>query len=442
MRELAAFDFERAEMHSDMDEWLSTLEAVHPNPFTKIERAAFLARFEDEKAALPATADPFEFYAALQRLASLLGDSRTAFSPPTESRAHRDRRWPLETLVRDGRLFVATRFDRLEKGSEVLAVNRIAASRLLESATALSNAELPETARALAPSSLWLALWLSGERAPFRVEVRSPSGKHEVVVLEGLAPSNNDRPSNAEPGREDESQRGRYGLTWLEPGVARINVVSLDDYSYFQLFIGEAIAELVKRKARGLIIDLRAHENGSVVLGGSLLERITNKPFLFVSEVRWRVSRENQAYLADRQGPGWKYHSATPGTMLREAGTLWQPDGSPKRYTGPVCFLIGPRTLSAGMVVANAVEDFDLGMLIGEPTAFPPNHFDMPYVFQLPSTKLEARIAAAQFVRANGDASNPRPVMPDIVLAPTFEQWRRGEDPVLARAVEWVKTGR
>src|SRR5258708_5807649 len=72
-----ANQLERAAMRADLDFWLGTLEAVHPDPFAKVGRANFMAQFEDAKAALPTTQDPFAFYGTLQRLAALLHDSHT-----------------------------------------------------------------------------------------------------------------------------------------------------------------------------------------------------------------------------------------------------------------------------------------------------------------------------------------------------------------------------
>lgn len=94
------------------------------------------------------------------------------------------------------------------------------------------------------------------------------------------------------------------------------------------------------------------------------------------------------------------------------------------------------------MMLANAVEDYDLGVLIGEPTSSPPNYFGEVYRFQLPRTKLGVQASVARFVRANGDAANPSPVQPDIPVTPTREQWARGDDPALTRALEWARTGK
>src|SRR5688572_29429081 len=73
----AAFDLDQEAMQADLDAWLSMLEAVHPNPYSKIDRATFLAELDATRLALPAALDPMAFYGRLQRLAALLRDSHT-----------------------------------------------------------------------------------------------------------------------------------------------------------------------------------------------------------------------------------------------------------------------------------------------------------------------------------------------------------------------------
>jgi C-terminal processing protease CtpA/Prc len=55
---------------------------------------------------------------------------------------------------------------------------------------------------------------------------------------------------------------------------------------------------------------------------------------------------------------------------------------------------------------------------------------------------LEADVSTARFVRASGDATNTNPVMPDIAVSQSVEDWLRDEDTVLRRALEWISTGR
>jgi C-terminal processing protease CtpA/Prc len=188
----------------------------------------------------------------------------------------------------------------------------------------------------------------------------------------------------------------------------------------------------------GVIVDLRENSGGNTAVGELLLERLTDKPYRQAAAKHWRVSRQYQAFV------DWdtRYDEATPGEVLHYRWQATPPREVSPRYAGRVCFLIGPNTHSSAMMLANAVEDYDLGMLIGEPTASPPNYFGEVYSFELPLTKLQVQSSVAAFVRANGDESDPNPVLPEIRLAPSLEQWARGDDPVLERALEYVRSGK
>jgi hypothetical protein len=118
------------------------------------------------------------------------------------------------------------------------------------------------------------------------------------------------------------------------------------------------------------------------------------------------------------------------------------PNAERLRFCGPVCFLIGRGTFSSAVMLANAAGDFDLATLIGEETGGVPNGFGEVYVFDLPHTHLEMGVSTARFVRANGDAADPRGVLPDIEARSSPEDVERGVDGVLERAKRWVEEER
>ena len=146
-----------------------------------------MVQFEAAKAALPTTQDPFEFYGTLQRLAALLHDSHTRARYPKRSRAYHDVFWPVETVVRQGRLMVAAGVPGLAKGTELTRVNQFSAADLLRAAASLTSAELAEAVQLQAPLALREAIWLQGGRAPFRIEGRSPSGELVRGTLDATA---------------------------------------------------------------------------------------------------------------------------------------------------------------------------------------------------------------------------------------------------------------
>jgi C-terminal processing protease CtpA/Prc len=136
---------------------------------------------------------------------------------------------------------------------------------------------------------------------------------------------------------------------------------------------------------------------------------------------------------------GRRYFGTPEGQIAVFISEMEQPGPNELRYRGPVCLLIGSFTFSSAMMLANAVEDFDLAMLIGEETGAIPNDFGEVYPFDLPHTRLSAGVSSARFVRANGDAEDRHGVRPGIEVRQTEEDRLNGVDTVLERAKSWIR---
>jgi C-terminal processing protease CtpA/Prc len=124
------------------------------------------------------------------------------------------------------------------------------------------------------------------------------------------------------------------------------------------------------------------------------------------------------------------------------AGSFAPPDDRPLRswtrgepfFGGPVCVLTGPRSFSAAAEFADAVKTYQLATIVGEETGGRPNDFGNNLPFLLPNSKLTVNIATVSAVRANGNASDSNPVIPDILVRRTAADIKIGNDPVLERA--------
>jgi C-terminal processing protease CtpA/Prc len=86
--------------------------------------------------------------------------------------------------------------------------------------------------------------------------------------------------------------------------------------------------------------------------------------------------------------------------------------------------LIGPNTFSSANMTANAIQDYHLATLVGEPTGEPVNDYGELIFLRLPNTGLSFATSTKQFVRANGDSKDPHPVLPKYTIAddPTTPQ--------------------
>jgi hypothetical protein len=114
---------------------------------------------------------------------------------------------------------------------------------------------------------------------------------------------------------------------------------------------------------------------------------------------------------------------AIPG--LRSRPTLSVP--------GNLYVLIGPLTFSAAM--ANAI-DFrrELGaILVGEPTGARPNQYQETGGFDLPNSGLRVTVSTRYYEFQETDTPG---VLPDYQIAPVWDDWLLGCDPVLG----WVQS--
>ena len=124
------------------------------------------------------------------------------------------------------------------------------------------------------------------------------------------------------------------------------------------------------------------------------------------------------------------------GEVLTMHSEVEKPGKNALRYKGKVCVLIGPNTFSSANMTANAIQDYNLATLIGEPTGEPANDYGELYEGFLPNTKIRFVTSSKMFVRANGDPADKNPVLPHITVA---LDPLSNKDDVLNFAIEWIK---
>jgi C-terminal processing protease CtpA/Prc len=202
---------------------------------------------------------------------------------------------------------------------------------------------------------------------------------------------------------------------------------------------------------RGLIVDLRKNGGGDAALGEDLLRYLTDKPFRLSSRKEWKSSAEYRRRLKQHLLPwirwlplqycssfGREFWGVPEGSLVVDEFQSRTRTPSEPRFRGPVCFLIGRGTFSSAMMLADGVGTFHLATLIGEETGGEPNSFGEIYPFAVPHTHLGVWVSSARHVRANGDATDPRGVLPDIEVRASPADIAAGRDVVLEAARSWI----
>jgi carboxyl-terminal processing protease len=171
------------------------------------------------------------------------------------------------------------------------------------------------------------------------------------------------------------------------------------------------VDELIEENVDGIIIDLR--NNG----GGSLSEAVSLTG-LFIQDGPVVQIRNND-------GETESNNDTDPGIV----------------YTGPLAVLVNRFSASASEIFAGAIQDYGRGTIVGEPTygkGTVQSVIDLNrYARGNDVTLGRLKLTVAQFFRVNGDSTQHRGVIPDIVF-PTAEGHSNHGERALKNALAWA----
>ena len=211
------------------------------------------------------------------------------------------------------------------------------------------------------------------------------------------------------------------GVTTRKIGVIEVPTFYMDfaaasrgdkDFSSTTRDTKKIIDELRAEKVDGIVVDLR--RNG----GGSLVEAVSFTG-LFI-----------------KTGPVVQIRNTSGEIQLNED------EDESIAYTGPLAVLVDRNSASASEIFAGAIKDYGRGIIVGEPTfgkgtvqsVIDLNKYARDNQFTLGRLK----ITMAQFFRINGDSTQHRGVVPDIVFPTAIQSDDQGERS-LENALPWAR---
>ncbi len=437
---------------------VTTIENVHPNPYHSISKDKFRELCERLSGSLEDSVTERETWLIFSRIMAALdeGHSTVGFPEDLKNRIRGDEVNIFPVLIREynGRDLVV-RYDLSEK-KKIRAGDRI---------TAINGEDVPQLVDEMRSCYGGLSVWknrqvirdfggnllLQGLEAPYTIEyIREQDGlKYEVDVSGTTFSELQKRVAEI----RNQSNTGNtaapnYTFTRMEPNIGYLNFRSMTDLKAFEKFLDSVFTGIKENPVSGLIIDLRQNGGGNSVLGERLISYITSKPYRMGAGSLWKVSDEYKEFIRGQAGSNPVYASGSfQGYLGRKTGELIRstaagpspPAKNDLRYEGKVCVLIGPNTFSSANMLANAIGDYKLATLIGEPSGEPGNDYGELYWNKLPHSGLVFYTCVKQFIRANGDAENVDPVMPDIEVKQHPESQK---DDVLEFTISWIRNTR
>jgi hypothetical protein len=365
------------------------LTTRHVDPFALTSHTAF-DREVDVVASRAGTVDGDAMYVQLDHLANLIGDGHTYVEFPPDSS-----RFPL-LFRRFGdayRVVAVTAGGESLLGTRVLAIDGVPIGRAHDALLAITpigeTTELRDT-RATSFLSLGIALHGAGiiaDRSRATFEVRDDAGRTSATIVHAMTPA--------------QADAARYIWVWKSTALYH----QQPEKSFWYTYLPEArtvycrfdayddleknaagLFELVRTKhPEKLAIDLRLNGGGDFNAGlRFLIDPIAKMP---------QIDRKGHLFV-----------------------------------------LVGPSTFSAAMSNAAQFRTRTHALLVGQTIGERPNSSQEPNEVRLPNSHLALRYSTKRYAFA---PNGPNAIVPDIEAAPTWEQYRAGEDPALTAVLRY-----
>jgi hypothetical protein len=330
--------------------------------------------------------------------------------------------FPFKLTVNGGRLYLehsyARKSDpiRLDKGTEIISINGVFSSDLLNELQSYSHGETEELRKHMGTLlfSYWLnALWDFKDHFHLRIKTQQQQMSLELTPLD-----------------QWEITDGQVQDNWfrvLPQNIAYLRLGTFDvapasaDYSEL---IQTSFTEIAEKRIDKLIIDVRGNTGGQTDAGAEVISYLTNTTVHQSAKATEKLTQETNGLFGYKGKPG-----ETIELDVLNAESI-KPADKHLQFGGKAVVLINEMTYSAGIVFATTVQDHQLATLMGQATGGHANQTGNLVPFYLPNTKLLVLAPSRYIIRASG-SHKKQPVQPDI---PTDYQAASEQDHTLLAA--------
>ncbi len=437
----------------DYDFLLKTLEETHPNLYAYIPKDEFIKKTNEFRASLNKPMSKPDFHKILLKTIALIKQGHTmvfgdgGYHEFLESGGLA---FPFKINYNSDHIYVDENFSfnsEFVKGTELIAINRIPTNRIIDEFTPYlrvrPNGYIGQTLSYNWAGFLWL---IYGFKERFSISYILPNENViQTKTIDGVKIEQIENKTGSSSNKDFE--------IILEPtrktALLKLNTFNLNFDKYDSLLLN-AFKEIQKNEIENLIIDVRANKGGNGNLISTLVNYLTDKPYIETSESQVKSSEATklcytthpifvnaieQARKAEGETPYFLklvdcFLEAEPGTITTFPKEIRTPDENQFRFKGQLYVLTSKHTFSAGTQFSVMIKDNDIGYIVGEETSDDPTEYGCIMLFELPNTKINIQNSTQYNLRPAG-YDDQRGVIPDFKVEPTYWDYINGYDKVL-----------
>lgn len=442
-----------AELIADFDFMLKTLEETHPNLYAYIPKDEFIKETDEYRESISKPVSKPEFYKVLYKTIALIKQEHTmVFGDAGFGEFKKDGglSFPFKIIYFSDHIYIDQNYSsnsELTKGTELIAINRIPVTKIIEDFTSYlvvrPNGYIAKTLAYHWSKLLWLEYGFSDK---FVISYIPPdSDSIRTTTLSGVKKEFilKDNTPRYKKDFEFRIEKGR------STAVMEINTFEFQFEEYDSL-LRSSFKDIKENGIANLIIDVRVNHGGNGNLIGTLVDYLTDKPYITdaKSEVKTSeatkhcyttypvfVNAIEQARKAEDNSSDFMelvncFLEKPAGTITSFPQKITIPKENEYRFDGKLYVITSDETFSGGTGFSVIIKDNKIGYIVGNETSDNPTDYGCIMLFELPNTKINIQNSTQYTVRPAG-YDDERGVIPDFKVVPTYFDLMIGYDKVL-----------
>lgn len=390
----------------DINYLVASLESIHPNLYAYTSKEDISRAVEELKSSIPREGiDTRAFSLNLSEMVALFKEGHTEVRFRLQEFrsfiANGGKVFPLSIGIMNGRVFIRDKTSRYNH-HEIISINGSEVSQLIEKFKRITSAEKESFKDAVIEKRFSRLCWSEfGNVENFNL-LLSFEGKHYQVPIQA---------SGYDVVRA-KLKTNNYSLEVINKDIAFIDFDDMSDLSKFKKFLKESFDNINESGIDTLIIDLRNNPGGDSRLGDELISYIYDGKYRQVDNMNVKSSKLQKRYFRKNYIKPYLYPlfplvflhpvgRATFGKNGKEHSIDFKEKnaaGSIQTYRGVVYVLVSNFTYSSAHILANAIDHYNMGTIMGEETGSFKVFFGDNVEFQLPDSKIVVSSSFKEFM--------------------------------------------
>lgn len=423
--------FSPEQIVEDFEYLYKTLDASHYDLYTNITKRSYDKEFKRILGSINDSMTSMQAFRILQPFVALDKHAHCQVLPFNNYGEYYEQGgtvFPINLCFRNNKAYVLHNFSSdstISKGDEITSINGKSLQTIKDEMFRFFSGEtnyLKNTFIEMLtfPRLYWVVY---GRNDEFNLVLRNNAEPYKEITVSAITAEEFEAKNEAQKPLMNNNRDFHFinNIAYLHPGNFQNhnakNEFESSDTREFTQFIDSAFVEIHQSRTQNLIIDLRNNPGGINNFSDYMLSFISDTTFRFSEKFMVRTSMQTKEFWKDEQDS--TFSDLKNAILSKEDGTRFiyklpinQPRTDSLHFTGNVYVLINRYDFSQAVLTAAMIQDYKMGILIGEQTADNSSLFGSAHTFNLPNTGLQVMYPKAFVVRPNGD-EDAKGVIPD-----------------------------